>query len=113
LERRKHSRLNLHERVALRLIALPEEGRNGAGEAEIPGKIEDLSRGGAAIEVGAFLPPGALVEIRTEVFTVLAEVRRCQLHEDGAYRVAAEFGQAIRGADVTTLAAPAASWRLA
>jgi hypothetical protein len=108
LERRIHERLNLYERVHLRVIALPDrpgEAASGPDTAdEIPGCIADLSPGGAGIEIPRWIPSGSLVEIRNGRFMLLAEVRHCDGKDPGPYLMGVSFGHSLRRAEVNELA---------
>jgi c-di-GMP-binding flagellar brake protein YcgR len=67
----------------------------GTARAEVPGRLLDLSLGGALLHLQASLVEGEIhdfaLELDGETVSVQAEVRRCRAAPRGGYEVGVEF----------------------
>jgi c-di-GMP-binding flagellar brake protein YcgR len=67
----------------------------GTARAEVPGRLLDLSLGGALLHLQAALVEGEIhdfaLELDGETLWVQAEVRRCRAAPRGGYEVGVEF----------------------
>lgn len=71
------------------------EGVTGRARADVPVKLLNLSLGGALLEAGLPLEPGAVhafaLDIAGEPLSLRGEVRRCRALGADAFEVAVEF----------------------
>jgi c-di-GMP-binding flagellar brake protein YcgR len=67
----------------------------GTARAEVPGRLIDLSLGGALLHLQAALPEGEIhdfaLDLDGETVSVQAEVRRCRPASRGGHELAVEF----------------------
>ena len=67
----------------------------GTARADVPGRLIDLSLGGALLQLQASLPEGEIhdfsLDLDGETVSVQAEVRRCSPAPRGGYEVGVEF----------------------
>jgi len=67
----------------------------GTARAEVPGRLRDLSLGGASLHLEAALTEGEIydfaLDLEGETVWVQAEVRRCRAASRGGHEVAVEF----------------------
>jgi len=67
----------------------------GTARAEVPGRLIDLSLGGARLQLQASLPEREIhdfaLDLDGETVSVQAEVRRCRALPRGGYEVGVEF----------------------
>ena len=67
----------------------------GTARAEVPGRLLDLSLGGARLRLQAALVPGEIhdftLDLDGETVSVQGEVRRCRRVPRGGFEVAVEF----------------------
>jgi len=67
----------------------------GTARAEVPGRLIDLSLGGARLHLQASLPEGEIhdfaLDLDGETVSVQAEVRRCHPVPRGGYEVGVQF----------------------
>jgi len=67
----------------------------GTARGEVPGRLFDLSLGGALLHLQAPLPEGEIhdfaLDLDGETVSVQAEIRRCRSAPGGGYEVGVEF----------------------